>query len=409
MACTLTVTSTMLDTATGNLTVIGTVNISGGSCQGDLVDIKVICGMNTFGGQGTIHLFTPNIGSWQGVISGVNCICNDPITVTASLTCSGPPPFTCSVTTTISNLCCCPTVTTVITPGACNSSNQQLYSFDTYITINDSCTYSFRRDFGDGTFGGMYTFTGSGSGPSYFTIPTETHYYMAPATYTSNLDVISPVGCGTATSNTFLASCGACYPSSFIEALCKFFEFSFLLSSIVGIVLSITLPCTTYYVLLGFFSAATTFLLLYFLFKCNKCACKPMGKAWSRILISVGIILFMFISPSCSAVSGGAAFSTGLIFITVGFLSLWTWYNNNKIICPLNICDFWCAVGGLLNITSSTNLAIVGAIIVYAIIGSITFTALGLALLVAIIIGAIANVALSASSPPCNNTTNTCQ
>lgn len=408
MACTLSVTSTMLNTATGDLTVTGVVNITGGSCTGSLVDIKVTCGTQNYSGQGVIQLFTPALGVWTGVVPGVNCICNDPIIIFATLTCFGPPSFTCSVATTISNLCCCPTVTTVITPGSCTGSSQ-LYSFDTYITINDSCTYSFRRNFGDGTFGGLYTFTGSGSGPSYFTIPTETHYYLAPTTYTSNLDVVSPTGCGTATSNTFPASCGSCYPSSLIEAFCKLFEFNFLLASIVGIVLSIASPCTIFWVPLGFFIAATLFLGLYFLLQCDKCACAPLPKAWGRIFISIGIILFMFIFPSCSSVSGGLAFALGLLFIYSGFIALSTWYNSNKITCPLTICDYWCAVGGVANIASATNLAIIGALIVWAIIGTITFTALGLALFVAIIIIAIANAALNANNPPCNNTTSTCQ
>jgi hypothetical protein len=403
--CTITITSAILNPATGDLTVSGTINSSDPCGNTASVVLSVSCGSNNYNGTGIITFFTPVFGIWNGAISNVNCDCNSPITITATGNCTSSGGFNCTTTTTFTNLCCCPKVITTLITGSCNSNNQQLYSFDTAISIGDSCTYTFRRDFGDGTYGGTYTFTG----PGIFTIPTETHPYNAPATYTSNMDIISPAGCGTMTSNTFTASCGSCYPTPLLAFLCPLFELIFLISSIVGIVLMITLPCTAIWVPLGFFSAATTFSALYNLLQCDKCDCAPFQKSWGRIFLAVGIVMFMFIPIGCSAISGGAAFAIAIGFIAVGLIILWQWYNTNKNSCPLLICDFWCTIGGIMNPRSATNLAILSALIVYSTTGFVLLSGLGIAILVASIIASVANSNLNSNNPPCNNTTSICQ
>jgi hypothetical protein len=283
------------------------------------------------------------------------------------------------------------------------SGSSQLVTFDTNVSIGAACTFTLRRDFGDGTFGNQYTLTGAGI----FNLPQEQHSYAAPNTYTSTVDVLSPAGCGSLDPVNVVVQCGMCHTSNFKAAWCQFLEFLFLLSTSVALVLTLANPCTPPVVALSFGGTAIAALVLFLLLQCKKCVCDPVTKFIGQIFLITGIILFMFIPPNCSSIVGGIALAGALAFGGLGFLYLNGWYSNNRSTCPLIICDLWCTVGGLLNPRACTNLAIVGALIVWALTGSTLTLGLGISLFVAVIIGFLVNGPLTTA--PCNNTTRTCQ
>lgn len=400
MACTLNITSAVVHG--GNIIITGSYS-STIPCPGTFdISLKVTfpdgssCGWNS--------IIQTNVNIWSVSVPCAKPCGYGPVIIVASGNCTdinGIVLFNCSTTFTLPLLCCCPSSTTSTIYGTCNN-NSQVVSFNTYVSIPDiGCTFSFRRNFGDGTFGNIYTFTGNGQ----FTIPTEQHSYAAPNTYVSVIEVIPPPqGCGIIDAHQVVVNCNnsPCYPSNFFKFLCEFFEFSFLLSSTVGIVLAIVLPPAAYLVYLGWFSAATTFLALFYIFKCDKCVCDPFTRAWGRIMISVGIILFMFILGGFS-IPGPVAFAIGVVSIASGFIVLQVWYNKNHTICSLTFCDVWCLIGNNLitsmNNISAANLAITGALIVWLSASG----AVWIPIVVVIIIWAFVTNKLK--SAPCGNST----
>jgi hypothetical protein len=389
MACYVTIISVVQDPVTGYIWVRGGLSAE---CASHKVDITITCGLNTYTGS-ALHTSS----TWTAVIPAIGCGCGQPITVDA--VCSGDP--TCGTSFTTNALCCCPQVSTALVYGSC-AENKELVTFDTFVYINTPCTFTFRRNFGDGNFGIQYTLTGVGN----FNLPPEPHYY-AQGTYTSTFDVLTPGGCASPDSVTVVAQCAQCHTKKFFGVLCRILECAFLLSASVGLALSVVTPCGSTTATLSFIAAAVVSLALFLLFKCNKCVCDPLQKFSGQIALIIGIILCMFIIPlSCAALSWGLALTVALFFMVFGFLYLSTWYKQNKTTCPLLICDLWCAVGGLHNTNACTNLAIVGAWIVWGVTGA-TLTALGISLFVASFIAYIANGPLTTS--PCKNSNRICK
>jgi hypothetical protein len=388
MACSITIISVVLDPVTGYIWVRGGL----GGCDSKKIDITITCGLNTY--TDTVPHLSEH---WTAIIPASACGCGQPVTVVAA--CSGNP--TCSTSFTTNTLCCCPQVSTEVVYGSCTGNNE-LVTFNTFVYINTPCTFTFSRNFGDGTSGTQHTLTGVGS----FNLPPEPHSY-AQGTYTSTFEVLSPVGCAVPDAVTVVAQCAQCHTKKFFAFLCRILESAFLLSASVGLALSVVTPCGSTTITLSFIGAAVLSLALFLLLRCNKCVCDPLQKFSGQIALIIGIILCMFIIPlPCAALSWGLALMVSLFFMVFGFLYLSTWYNQNKTTCPLLICDLWCAVGGLLNTNACTNLAIIGAWIVWAITGA-TLTALGISLFVAVIIGFIANGPLTTS--PCKNSNAICR
>jgi hypothetical protein len=389
MACVLSISSVTQDSA-GSIHIAGTGQ---GSIDPKII-IKVTCGSQSYSVAAVISA----AGTWSEVIQHANaCGCGQPITVVATVS-SDP---TCNVTFTSSSLCCCPTVITTPIYGSCTGSTE-LVTFDTTVSIGEPCSFTFRRDFGDGAFGMQYALTGPGT----FNLGQEPHSYAAPGTYTSSFDVISPVGCGALDPLNVVVSCGACHSSSLTAVWCEIMEFIFLLSASVGFVLTLANTCTLPAVILTFVGIAILALLGLKLLKCDKCVCAPWQKFLPQIILIAGIILFMFIPPNCCALVGPFALAFAIGFVAYGYLGLNTWYTNNKSTCPLLICDLWCTIGGLLNPRACTNLAILGSLIVAA-TNPVLLPGLGISLFVAVSIGFIANGPLTTT--PCNNTTRKCQ
>ncbi|HVA98501.1 MAG TPA: hypothetical protein VNG53_06370 [Bacteroidia bacterium] len=403
MACTITVTSAVVNG--GNLIVAGNFSATP-SCTGTLtISVTITCldagGTVTCTGSGAVLLGTT---LWQGSVPCA-CICGaNNVTITATATCTSPS-FTCtSVPLTLTTLCCCPSSTTAIIYGSC-SNNAQLVTFNTIVSIPDACTFTFRRNFGDGNFGGNNTFTGPGT----FNYPVEQHNYNAPNTYTSSLDVLPPpYGCGTIETINVSVSCAGCFSSVSLAALCRFLEFLFLLSMTLALGIGYSQPCISLGVAAVWFGIGLLALVVYLLLQCNKCVCDFFLKYFGEIFIAVGFVNLMYIPMQCNAVFGFPAFINALIFFTLGFLILYLWYNNNKLTCPLLICDFWCAAGGTLNMTSATNIAIFATILID--IFSVGALTAGLVVALLVITAFAAWVAMfPLSNLPCKKNTSTCQ
>ncbi|MFN0213284.1 MAG: hypothetical protein ACKVT2_03440 [Saprospiraceae bacterium] len=406
MPCTLTITSAVVNGTT--ISVFGTYN-SASPCQPVSIGVTVTFpDGSTCSDQGTP--LSPGSIYWSMDIYCSKPCGYGPVVISATAACFDPnlipPTVFCAVTSNLPLLCCCPTPLTSIVYGACNN-NSQIVSFNTTVNIpNPGCTFSIRRDFGDSSLGSIHTFTGSGI----FTIPTEQHSYASPGIYTTTIAVLPPPqGCGRSLDpQQVVVNCSnsPCYSSNLLKFLCEFFEFSFLLSSTVGIVLAIVLLPALYLVYVGFFSMAATFLALFYLSKCDKCICDPFTRAWGRIMISVGIILFMFIIPGGSLIPAPVAFALGVASIASGFIVLQVWYNQNHTSCALTFCDVWCLIGNntitTMNNISAINLAILSGLIVWGITGA-SATGFGLVLLVVILIWGFINNKLTNS--PCGSST----
>src|SRR2546421_648896 len=96
------------------------------------------------------------------------------------------------------------------------------------------------------------------------------------------------------------------------------------------------------------------------------------------------------------------------IFGVAGFAILSVWYINNKHICPLIMCDFWCAIAGMANITSATGIAIIAIILINLL--SLGALSVGMGIAISAVIGFASMVAIGPlHNPPCNTNTPTCQ
>lgn len=408
MACALTINSVVLDQTTGNIIVQGNLQIFT-ACGGQpAVTVAVTCGGNTYNGTAALTAITNTFYSYTATIP-TTCQCNDSVTVVVTNTC---PNYTCTQTFS-GNLCCCPKVITTKDYGLC-SNNSQLVTFTTNITITGVCTLNFRRNFGDGFFGAVQTFTGPGS-YSY----VESHNYSAPGTYTSVVDVIAPpINCPAIDSTNVIVACTAgCYTNLFLATFCRFLEWLYILSASLAITMALTVAlCFTTATILTFAGLALFAFLLIYILQCNKCVCKFFLKTTAQIFIVVGILMFMFWPPTTIVppnvncyLTPPAALGWALLFLGFGIAQLYAWYLVHKNSCPLTICDFWCNLGGVANLKSCTNIAFIGIFILSALLGFANPTGIGVSIIVGILIAWATNSQLLANAPLCNNTNQYCQ
>lgn len=391
MACAIRIKSVVADPATGDIHITGELE----GCPSSEIGLSVTCGSNSYTALADV---LPGQNSWSGTVPGPGCACGEPITVVAVCTADA----SCAASLTTSTLCCCPVVTTSLIYGSCTGSSQ-LVTFDTSVSISTpGCAFTFRRNFGDGIFGAQNTLTGT----TYVNLPLEQHSYATPNTYTSTVDVLSPPGCGVVDSATVVAQCDSCHTNNLVAALCQLLETIFLVSISVGLVLTAVTPCTTPLVTSLVFGTAIVALALFYLLGCDKCICGNWLKWIGQILLVAGILFFMFILPSCSLLSGLPAFVIALLLIAAGFSYLSDWYNHNKSTCPLIICDLWCAVAGLMNTRSCTNLAALGGLAIVALTAGVLWAGYGVLIFVIALIVLVARGVLA--NPPCNNSTPAC-
>jgi len=297
-------------------------------------------------------------------------------------------------------LCCCPQILTDVVHGSCTA-NKQLVTFFATVTNSTACTFTIRRAYGDGNVGNVFTV-----GPhSILTLPPEQHYYPAPATYTSTIEILSPPplsACAGLDPKTISASCGSCYSQPWIAGLCRFFEFAFLFSMTAALSVGLSQPCIPISVGGILLAAAFVALAVYLFLQCQYCTCDFLVRDWGVILIAAGLVNIMFIPSGCATTTGPAAAINSIVLLTLGVVVLWLWYGQHKLTCPLLICDFWCAAGGALNILSATSIALTVAIVLTASF-PILYPNVGWALAAAVaVIIFVWNVPLSNS--PCQQT-----
>jgi hypothetical protein len=397
--CKITVEEATLDPGTGLLFTRGSWNATDPGCfdPPELL-VTVTCGGASYSGEGQLYMRDPREGFWTASVPNVNCQCDGPVTVDVVFTCQGTPPFSCNGSATFAHLCCCPDIQTTFDSGPCDANNKQTFSFDTVITINSSCTFSFVRNFGNGQFGAVHTFTGPGT----FAIPTEHASYNAPGTYTSTIQPTQP-GCFHGNPVVVSASCAPCHTQSWVATLCRFLAFVFLLMTSIGAVLLLVTPsCTSYNVALSFTGLGLLALAFFFLLRCYQCECAALAKLWGQLTLIIGIVMFMFVPPTfggsvnCAQpiplVTPGVALFIAIGMLAAGLSILAGWYTNNKAKCPLTQCSYWCTVGITTNLLSCTNIAVTAIIIVYLVTGAVNGLGLLLAILVAAALAGISSL-----------------
>lgn len=376
MSCTVTVEGATVNPATGKMTVGGTINFVGPSCGGSpTVQGKVYCGSRSF----EINVLGSQT-AWEATLP-VDCNCDLPLSVQVVVRCPGPPPFSCSSTFfTIQNLCCCPQINTHVTPGSCTGTNQ-LVTFSTSVVNNTACPFSVRRNFGDGFFGSVFPIA------PYTTqyLPDEPHNYAAPSSYTSFIDILSPPplsACAGLEPIDVDVSCGNCHSKPFVASLCRFLEALFLFSMTASLSIGLAQPCVSLTVAAMFIAVAFLSIFFYVILQCQKCTCDFILNYWGVILIATGFVNVMYIPPGCAAITGFAAFINSIMLLTLGFIVLWLWYRNNRLTCPLLICDFWCSVSGIFSQRSATNIAIFVMFLVVGLTSGALASGFGVALVV---------------------------
>src|SRR6185437_1264818 len=324
MPCSITVNSVVYNS--GTLYISGTVN----GCPGSTVNISGTCGSTPFTGSGT--QVTPTI-TWNAAIP-VTCSCGGSISFTA--TCSTIP--TCTVTYTFANLFFCPTINILSNHlGQCNNAGTQ-QSVDIYIgyvRTPAGCPFVVEINWGDGS--PVQTVTLTNVTPNAYQI---NHYYNIGGTYTATVSIVSPFGCPADTQTTTFgvpSPCPNCSSFSFFRFLCKLFEYIFVFSSVMALVLAASI-CGVSFVIP--FLIALGISLLFIILICRQCLCGPIPKLTGEILFSMGITLLMFLLPprgSCFPVQAVLNLLTAFSLL-IGILLLIYWYNTNKISCPLTIC-----------------------------------------------------------------------
>jgi len=363
---------------TGTLvTVSGTI----ANCVSNAIKVTITCpGSSVFVGA----VITGN--TWTAQVDP-HCICGTPVTITA--TCQDTVPCTATLNTVL-NCGCCPQVSTTANQGLYNSSGQQLITFMTHLTFPSGCAVTVQRDFGDGTLGAIKTFTSLPNPNPY----PETHAYSVGSSYTSNLNVLSYASCPPFSKQVIVSTVApSCATSSFCAAVCRLFQFLFLLFGSTAGVLFIACtspicnPPTAFPLLpvaTGWAIAAGAFLLLLFVF-CRKCVCGFWLKMLAQLLVIIGAVMFMFVppQPNCTQPlpfpTPWTALWAALLVLIIGVFPLLyaSWYQQLKTVCPLTICDFWQAI------KDAATIAILAAFLVFSFLGVfVTVTHLGFALLV---------------------------
>ena len=359
-----------------HVSVSGTVS----GCTSNSITVTVGC-VGTAPAQGNAVI----TGNTWSIATDCKCGCGTPVTITA--TCNDPTPCTATYYTTL--VCfCCPQITTTANPGLYTSSGQQLVTFITQLTFAAGCTVTVQRDFGDGTpLGSVHTFNTS---PASY---TETHAYNTSFIYSSTVTVLSMPSCGPLAPTQVNVSTPPppCATSSFLAAFCKLLQFLFLLLGGAAGALAIAAispACNTANPALA--GLATTLavvagaILLLLVLLCRKCVCGFLLKLFGQLLVIVGSVTVMYAPPPICVqpvpyASPFTAFSAALLILLIGASGILygIWYNMNRYVCPLTICDFWNAFRDALLV------AIFAAFIVGPNVGAgINLSALGLALLV---------------------------
>lgn len=398
MACSILIDSVTLGSG-GVVTIQGRLmNLT--HC-GLALPVTLNCGGATFSGAATT---TPGPGyfTWVAYLQTSGCSCDTSVFVTVTNLCPGEE---CE-TTYSGPLCCCPTVGTNIQYGVCNSNNNtQLVTFDTSIYINNNCTIQIRRDFGNGVLGAIQAFTGPGN----FNY-SESHSYATPATYISVVNAIPPtVNCPAINATNVSVLCDAgCYGSSFLAGFCRALAWLFLFSTTAGLTTGLA-GCFPVALSLGFLAVGVLTLAIYMFLQCQRCVCDFILNLWGKVFLATGFASLMFIPAGC-VLTGVPALINSLIFFTLGFVVLSIWYINNRNICPLNRCDFWCSISGPLNFQSATYIALAVMIALFAILPSLILGFGLAALITTLFISIIAWPSVGPlGTPPCNGSSPTCQ
>jgi hypothetical protein len=376
--CTITINpASILAVPVGSTGMLVTVGGTVTNCTSNSIKVTITCL-----GQAVFHGATISGNSWTATVDP-KCPCGTPATITA--TCEDTSPCTATYSTTLT--CnCCPQVSTTVNQGLCNSAGQRLITFVTTLAFSAGCSVTVQRDFGDGSFPGAVRNLTSGSSTTF----TETHAY-APGTYISNLNVLSNSFCGPSSASVTVPSCPICATSSFWAATCKLFRYLFLLFGAVALVLgtaSLSPACVTINNLLpavaGGFAASAGVLLALLLLICRKCVCALLARLLGQLMVMVGVLLFMFwLPPVCVQPapfpSPSSVLSLALLTLLAGAFGVLygSWYQQQKNVCPLTICDYWLALQEALTI------AVLAAILVAGALGpGLTISGLGLGLLV---------------------------
>lgn len=405
MACSILIDSVTLGSA-GIVTVQG--RLMNPTHCGSGLPVTLNCGGATFSGT-AITTPAPGQYTWVAYIETTGCSCGtSTVFVSVANTCPGE-----ECETTFSGpLCCCPTVGTTFQYGICNTGNNtQVVTFNTSVYINNNCTIHLRRDFGDGTLGTIHSFTGPGN----FNYP-ESHPYATPATYTSVLNVIPPsINCPAIdTTNVSVLCDSACYGGSFWAGFCRFLAWLFLTSTTVGITMLLAQLCYTSTIGLSMVLLGYIALIFFLLLRCDRCVCDPRLKYLGTILMAIGFTNLMFVLPPvppivpCTTWPFFVSLIISVVFLFGGWAILhYLWFKNNKEICPLNQCDFWCTLAGIVNPQSVAAVAASSIIVMLAINFTLVSNA-GFALLIlSIFVGYVALFG-PLSNLPCRNNTPTC-
>lgn len=332
-------------------------------CTSGVIEVSVDCAGGAYTALAQI-----SGGVWSAQIKS-HCICDQHVVIQA--VCQDPIP--CSATYSGLLKCtapsCCPTViNNTHAMGTWNSAGQRLVTFDTKLSVPAGCSVTVQRDFGDGTLGAVKFLT---SGTSQY---WETHPYSY-GSYTSKLNIISPVGCGLytdAVSN--LTPAPPCATNSWWQTACVVLENLVLLYMVTsGTILTaswllacVTISPTAYAAALGMVMAAGLMLGVMYFF-CMDCECGgPLGFLIKRVgqaILGSGVAVLVFAFP-CWAAFG---LSAVLIGIGAGLVLSAQWYLAYEHVCPLTICDYWWAYA------NSMWIALSAAVLVFMLTGASFF------------------------------------
>src|ERR1035437_7500413 len=145
MACALLITSVNVDSS-GLITVQGNLQIFT-ACGGQpVVTVAVTCGGNICNTTAALQQITTTFYNFTAAVQ-TNCACGNPVSVVVTNTC---PNYTCQ-TSFSGALCCCPTVSSVISSTSnCQIGNVSTICFQHTVTIPAQCSpATFQTNFGD--------------------------------------------------------------------------------------------------------------------------------------------------------------------------------------------------------------------------------------------------------------------
>jgi hypothetical protein len=346
--CTLTINqAATVAVPIGNNQIEVTLSGTVANCTSNDITVMIDCRAPSGAGSAVISGNT-----WTATIR-LGCPCGSPVTINA--TCKDSPPCSASYSTTLTCTCCPTGISTGPICVEYEPSGQALVKFVTMVNVQSGCfPVTVQRDFGDGTMGSPKTYT------DLSTPDTEIHIYSASSVghiYTSIVNVLSPASCtASQTTTVTIDPSPPCATWPLLTAICKVFQFSFLLSGSASIVLFISLLAgcsgnnSSLLQLATGLAISAVILLLLIWAACRKCICRFLLKLLGQLLLVIGVLLSMFIvQPACLQLALGTFTAlTWIILITVvvllfGYFVLHRlWYGQGC--CPVTICDFWQAV-----------------------------------------------------------------